>query len=118
MLLPATNGSSNSTPNQLPNCFESLIARHTRSCGARSRTLFSIRSVLELIRNLQVAFRITARESKRNPRVAERRRPYLVPLPAREGVRVRFLASSGFQTQQTLPRHVIHLEPNPVRILE
>jgi len=57
--LARDDGSSNSTPNQLPNCVESLIARQTRSRGARSNTLFSIRSVLAVIRNLQVACNIT-----------------------------------------------------------
>src|SRR5688572_25936143 len=42
---PATNGPSKSTPNQRPNSFESLMARHTRSIGAWSKTCFSMRSV-------------------------------------------------------------------------
>src|SRR5260370_16736215 len=58
--LPATKGPSKRAPNQRPNCSESLIARHTRSSGARSSTRFSIRSVL--ICNLLVAFQhITGR---------------------------------------------------------
>src|SRR5262245_40922137 len=55
--LPATNGPSKSTPNQVPNCFESLIAFHTRSRGARSTTFFSILSVVDIC-NLQVAHSI------------------------------------------------------------
>src|SRR5580658_8956447 len=42
---PAINGPSNSTPCQLPNCLESLIACHTRSSGARNRIFFSTRPV-------------------------------------------------------------------------
>src|SRR5689334_828010 len=51
---PSTNGPSNRAPNHWPNAVESVIALHTRSIGARSRTDFSIRSVL--ICNLPVAF--------------------------------------------------------------
>lgn len=49
--VPATNGPSKRTPNQRPNSSASLMARHTRSSGARSTTCFSI-----FICNLLVAY--------------------------------------------------------------
>src|SRR5919198_6432229 len=54
---PALKGASNFTPNQAPNSSEFAIALHTRARGARSRTCFSIRSVVftVLICNLWVA---------------------------------------------------------------
>src|SRR4029450_4425545 len=51
---PATNGPSTRTPNHWPNSSASLIARQTRSSGARRTTCFSIRSILMC--NLLVAY--------------------------------------------------------------
>jgi hypothetical protein len=51
---PSTKGPSKRTPNQRPNSSASLMARYTRSSGARSTTRFSIRSVS--ICNLLVAY--------------------------------------------------------------
>src|SRR5690242_5472015 len=70
MVAPTAKGPSNLTPNQLPNSRLSEIARHTRSRGARRRTFFSMRSVLWLIRNLQVAHKLRRRRAKCNPVVA------------------------------------------------
>src|SRR5580658_37218 len=56
IFFPGANVPSNFIPNQVPNSFESLIARQTLARGARSKIFFSIRSVVVVfMRNLQVA---------------------------------------------------------------
>src|SRR5580765_2032298 len=56
------NGPSNRTPNHSPNSFESETARQTRERGARSVTVFWIRSEMTVgIGNLSVAYLITRR---------------------------------------------------------
>src|SRR6266487_2209227 len=53
---PGANGPSNFMPNQVPNSSASVSARQTRARGARSRIVFSMRSVTTTdIRNLLVA---------------------------------------------------------------
>ncbi len=56
--------------NQPPNCLESLIARHTRSRGARKSTFFSIRSVFVAMSNLRVALTIPTLPAICNRKVA------------------------------------------------
>src|SRR6478672_8775116 len=63
---PATNVPSSFTLNHVPNSSGVLIARHTRAFGARSRSVFSIRSVLVAVAafdmcNLLVAYTIIER---------------------------------------------------------
>src|ERR1044072_3976036 len=52
---PAANGPSSAARNQVPNSWESVMARQTRERGARRTIFFSMRSVLD-IGNLRVAY--------------------------------------------------------------